>query len=721
MTDSEIVYMEDTIPWYQHKLYNCQDKLNRKNFALESALVLHAAAIEEKNQAIEEFRTKIRLLNDAVKACGRARAKRAAEKAVGSRDEEREKDAATKAAGERAARAAEDAARAAGVRRSREEAERQRVKREEDTDKAAAEEAAKRAKEAVKKEEAAKRAEDRAKRAEKLASKHLEQASRTAQNAARKAGDLKRAEELKKAQEKRQRERDLRERDEKKEQKLKDELMKKYEEKWNHWDCEKIVCDTEWGGKDWRNRKIESPKDYKAAKIALHPDKVRKGDKETRAQYIERKTFNTYWFSKLNECASQDVRWICSGGKPRQIDEKGVLRPVGGGRAFPDFSRDRADFQRDVHRGPDVRGAGVPREYGTGAFPGFSRDRAEFRGSGGVHRGAGVRGAGAGAFPGFSRDRAEFRGSGGVHRGPDVRGAGVPGAGAFPGFDFDTFRRGGAFAAYSPKAGRPVLVHDCVLVYQGDNSYRCYTRDEWSAREDYYAGGLAPRARNPSAAGVVTDDYGNIDWNAVSPDVESSVAQEISQEGLLCPISQDVMLDPVQISDGSVYERSWIDQWITACQRSGRQPTSPVTNLPLRNTNLDPRGSNALRVRRIAEKLGLELTPLSSSPALPSEVKRRGRGATRKCGSCYSSLAAGTAGLACLVAPVAGALGGAGLVGFGVGCLMHSLAFSQKPTAYAVAVGFCVGGVVGAQRTIQVIQAYWDHRGEGTQVDALYR
>ena len=52
---------------------------------------------------------------------------------------------------------------------------------------------------------------------------------------------------------------------------------------------------------------------------------------------------------------------------------------------------------------------------------------------------------------------------------------------------------------------------------------------------------------------------------------------------LVCPITLEIMSDPVVAADGRTYERSAIEDWLA----TGRQ-TSPLTNLPLENTTLRP-------------------------------------------------------------------------------------------------------------------------------------
>lgn len=51
---------------------------------------------------------------------------------------------------------------------------------------------------------------------------------------------------------------------------------------------------------------------------------------------------------------------------------------------------------------------------------------------------------------------------------------------------------------------------------------------------------------------------------------------------LICPISLEPMIDPVICSDGTTYERSYIEQWLED------HDTSPKTNQRLDNKKLIP-------------------------------------------------------------------------------------------------------------------------------------
>mmetsp|Transcript_62733 Transcript_62733/g.187025 ORF Transcript_62733/g.187025 Transcript_62733/m.187025 type:complete len:303 (+) Transcript_62733:138-1046(+) len=59
-------------------------------------------------------------------------------------------------------------------------------------------------------------------------------------------------------------------------------------------------------------------------------------------------------------------------------------------------------------------------------------------------------------------------------------------------------------------------------------------------------------------------------------------------ECFLCPISQEVMADPVSTVDGCVYERAYIERWFRERQQRGEAATSPATGVELRSKLLLP-------------------------------------------------------------------------------------------------------------------------------------
>jgi len=85
----------------------------------------------------------------------------------------------------------------------------------------------------------------------------------------------------------------------------------------------------------------------------------------------------------------------------------------------------------------------------------------------------------------------------------------------------------------------------------------------------------------------------------------------------MCPITQEIMEDPVVCADGHSYERSAITQWLLA------RDTSPCTNTPLAHRNVVP--NYALRnliaeVRGVRRPITLEEHVAAAKPCTPEEL-----------------------------------------------------------------------------------------------------
>lgn len=87
----------------------------------------------------------------------------------------------------------------------------------------------------------------------------------------------------------------------------------------------------------------------------------------------------------------------------------------------------------------------------------------------------------------------------------------------------------------------------------------------------------------------------------INPDNASSSSTTTSDEiphEYLCPITQEMMQDPVVAADGHTYERRAIEEWF----RRGRR-TSPMTNEPLPHINLVPNIALRNMIRTLTERL----------------------------------------------------------------------------------------------------------------------
>lgn len=64
-------------------------------------------------------------------------------------------------------------------------------------------------------------------------------------------------------------------------------------------------------------------------------------------------------------------------------------------------------------------------------------------------------------------------------------------------------------------------------------------------------------------------------------------------DAFLCPLTKQVMRDPVTLENGQTFEREAIERWFKQCKEAGRRPVCPLTQRELRSTELNP--SIALR------------------------------------------------------------------------------------------------------------------------------
>ena len=64
-------------------------------------------------------------------------------------------------------------------------------------------------------------------------------------------------------------------------------------------------------------------------------------------------------------------------------------------------------------------------------------------------------------------------------------------------------------------------------------------------------------------------------------------------DSFVCPLTKQVMRDPVTLENGQTFEREAIEKWFKECRDSGRKLVCPLTLKELRSTDLNP--SMALR------------------------------------------------------------------------------------------------------------------------------
>ncbi|KAH9626958.1 hypothetical protein KSS87_005727, partial [Heliosperma pusillum] len=80
-----------------------------------------------------------------------------------------------------------------------------------------------------------------------------------------------------------------------------------------------------------------------------------------------------------------------------------------------------------------------------------------------------------------------------------------------------------------------------------------------------------------------------------APDSEADSSNQLERRHIepvfstfVCPLTKEIMHDPVIIENGNTFERSAIKKWFEQCKKSGRKPVCPLTLKELRNTQLNP-------------------------------------------------------------------------------------------------------------------------------------
>jgi hypothetical protein len=75
-----------------------------------------------------------------------------------------------------------------------------------------------------------------------------------------------------------------------------------------------------------------------------------------------------------------------------------------------------------------------------------------------------------------------------------------------------------------------------------------------------------------------------LDWVDAQDD---EFRKTLIQQGFVCSISNELMLEPVRTADGQIYDKPSIEAWFKTFP-GDKQPKSPLTNLPLANRELLP-------------------------------------------------------------------------------------------------------------------------------------
>ncbi|XP_071733974.1 U-box domain-containing protein 44-like [Rutidosis leptorrhynchoides] len=121
---------------------------------------------------------------------------------------------------------------------------------------------------------------------------------------------------------------------------------------------------------------------------------------------------------------------------------------------------------------------------------------------------------------------------------------------------------------------------------------------------------------------------GSRDFGSQSDDIFQYERQHIEPiyDAFICPLSKQIMKDPVTLENGQTYEREAIEKWFNECKEKGRKLVCPLTLEELKTMDMNP--SIALRNtieewNARNEAVQLELARKSLTPGCPeSDVLR---------------------------------------------------------------------------------------------------
>ena len=92
-------------------------------------------------------------------------------------------------------------------------------------------------------------------------------------------------------------------------------------------------------------------------------------------------------------------------------------------------------------------------------------------------------------------------------------------------------------------------------------------------------------------------------------DVLAALPPDTIPHCFICPISQDIMRDPVKTIDGFTYDRRSIERWFQTAQ------TSPLTGLPLGSTILEPNAALRQQIDEFVASLPGQAAAAAAAPS----------------------------------------------------------------------------------------------------------
>jgi len=152
--------------------------------------------------------------------------------------------------------------------------------------------------------------------------------------------------------------------------------------------------------------------------------------------------------------------------------------------------------------------------------------------------------------------------------------------------------------------GRTIYAHRVVLCSASEMFHRMFLEHENTRKTE----GLKPITESKSKS--KTDKKSKL---KEQPRKEDPAEEEIPED-FICPVTQDIMTDPVIAQDGHTYERKNITEWVS------KHGTSPITREQLSKDVIIPNRVLKTQIDQYLEKKGQSAVGLKPAQTKPKKT-----------------------------------------------------------------------------------------------------
>jgi len=149
--------------------------------------------------------------------------------------------------------------------------------------------------------------------------------------------------------------------------------------------------------------------------------------------------------------------------------------------------------------------------------------------------------------------------------------------------------------------GRTIYGHRVVLTSASEMFHRMFLEYENTRKKEKLEGKSKPTTDKKSKEAEESKSKSKTDKKSKpkeSPHKEDPAEEEEIPEEFICPVTQDIMSDPVIAQDGHTYERKNISEWVS------KHGTSPITREQISKDIIIPNRVLKAQIDQYLEKKG---------------------------------------------------------------------------------------------------------------------